>query len=153
MTIKKNAKGFLPGRVKAPEDKLIAGRPLKPCPPDALEVITAACAGGATKTGVAMALGCSVLVLERWLSEQPELKDALIQGREKERQTLHDVLTNAAKGGNIVSAIFLLKARHGYVEGQQENQANRVSVTFNIPGATPLDKFNNSMVIDNDTGH
>ena len=77
----------------------------------------------------------------------------MIQGREKERQTLHDVLTNAAKGGNIVSAIFLLKARHGYVEGQQENQANRVSVTFNIPGATPLDKFNNTMVIDNDTGH
>ena len=153
MTEKKVTKGTLPGRVKHPDEKLIAGRPLKVCPPDALQVITAACAGGATKTGVAMALGCSNVVLERWLHEQPELKEALIQGREKERQTLHDVLTNAAKGGNIVSAIFLLKARHGYVEGQQENQANRVSVTFNIPGATPLDKFNNTMVIDNDTGH
>lgn len=92
-----------------------------------------------------MALGCSMQVLDRWMDENPALKEAFSQGREKERQMLHDVLTNAAKSGNVVAAIFLTKARHGYIEGQQEAQANRVSVTFNIPAATPLNQF---MVID-----
>ncbi|OLP04938.1 hypothetical protein BLL52_3758 [Rhodoferax antarcticus ANT.BR] len=97
-----------------------------------------------------MALGVADSVLSRWLEEYPELHAAFSEGREKERQTLHNALYTAAttqgdKGG-LIAAMFLLKARHGYQEGQQEGQANRVSVTFNIPGAQPLDKY---MVIEN----
>lgn len=142
-------KGTLPGRVKDVSDKLAIGRPRKQPPHDAAEVIRHACATGANKLGVAIALGTSADVLSRWLDENTGLKEAFDQGREKERQTLHNVLYECAVGGNgkdsLIASMFLLKSRHGYVEGQQESQANRVSVTFNIPAAQPLEKF---MVID-----
>ncbi len=140
------------GRVTPIEDKLIAGRPRKLAPPDAAQVIRQACATGASKVGVAAALGCNPAILDRWLDEDPALKEAFTFGREIERQTLHNVLYTAATGGAdkgaLIAAMFLLKARHGYVEGQQEGQANRVSITFNIPAAQPLESF---MTVENDT--
>jgi len=135
-----------PGRVVPECNKLQLGRPRKEPPADAADVIRLATSTGASKIGVAMALGASFDVLARWLDESPELKAAFSEGREKERASLHNVLYEAAMAGAVVPALFLLKARHGYQEGQQEGQANRVSVTFNIPGAMPLDKF---MVIEN----
>ncbi len=140
-----------PGRVKAVDEKSTSGRPRKEPPPNAAEVIRNACATGASKVGVALALGTSMDVLVRWLDEQPDLKEAFTQGREKERQTLHNVLYESAIGGNgkdsLIASMFLLKSRHGYQEGQQESQANRVSVTFNIPAATPLNQF---MTVENE---
>lgn len=140
------------GRVIPLEDKLTEGRPRKLAPPDAADVIRKVCATGSNKRGVAMALGCDITVLDRWMDEAPELKQAFDEGREKERQTLHNVLYDAATTGTgkeaLIAAMFLLKARHGYQEGAQDGQANRVSVTFNIPAAQPLDKY---MVIENDT--
>lgn len=47
----------------------------------------------------------------------------------------------AATGGNIVAAMFLLKTRHGYREGDQSDTANKVSITFQMPGALPMDQF------------
>jgi hypothetical protein len=143
-----------PGRVTPIEDKITAGRPRKVAPADAADVIRQACATGASKVGVAMALGCDFSVLSRWLDEDSTLQAAFAEGRETERKTLHNVLYSAAISGTdkgaLIAAMFLLKARHGYQEGQQEGQANRVSVTFNIPAAQPLDQF---MVIENDTGN
>lgn len=144
-------RGTLPGRVKAPEDKLAVGKPRKQPPPDALEVITQATARGASKRGVAMALGVSGDVLNRWLEESDELKEAFELGREKERQTLHSVLYDCAVGGqgkdSLIAAMFLLKARHGYREGDQAAEANRVSINFQMPGALPLAQF---QVIENE---
>ena len=138
-------RGRLPGRVKPEAEKLTTGRPRKQPPADAFEVIQAATASGASKIGVAMALGISTDVLARWLDERPDLKQGFDAGREKERASLHNVLYAAAMAGAVVPALFLLKARHGYQEGQQEAQTNRVNITFNLPGAVPLDKF---LVID-----
>ncbi len=99
--------------------------------------------------GTAIALGVSDETLQRWLTEFPDLQEAFDKGKERERQTLHDVLYDTATKGTgkdaLITAMFLLKSRHGYREGEQEQQANRVNVTFNIPAAQPLDKF---MVID-----
>jgi hypothetical protein len=131
-----------PGRVVPVEDKLSAGgRPRKEPPADAADVIRHAAAHGASKVGVAMAAGCNVDVLNRWFDERPDLKLAFDEGREKERASLHNVLYDAAMKGAVVPALFLLKARHGYQEGQQDGQGNRVFVTFNIPGALPLDNY------------
>lgn len=136
-----------PGRVKPIEEKSLfkPGRPRKEPPPDAIERIKEACATGASKVGVAMALGTSGDVLVRWLDEYPALKEAFTVGREKERQTLHNVLYQSAIGNNgkdsLIASMFLLKSRHGYQEGQQEGQANRVSINFTIPGAQPLNQF------------
>ena len=144
-------RGTLPGRVKAPEEKRTSGKPRKQPPADALEVITAATARGASKRGTAMALGCDMGTLNRWLDESNELKEAFELGREKERQTLHSVLYDCAVGGqgkdSLIAAMFLLKARHGYIEGDKASETNRVSINFQLPGALPLDQF---QVIEND---
>jgi len=148
-------RGKLPGRVKAPEDKLTAaGRPRKQPPPDAADVIRKACATGASKRGVAMVLGVGdTSILDRWMDEDPALKQAFDEGREKERQTLHAVLYDCATGGNgkdsLVAAMFLLKCRHpGYNDsGNATEQGNRVSINFQIPAATPLAQF---MTVENE---
>lgn len=127
------------------------GRPRAECPANAADVIREACATGASKLGAAMALGVDLSVLNRWLDESPEMKEAFDQGREKERATLHNVLYEAATKGTgkeaLIAAMFLLKSKHGYREGDQGETGNRVSVTFQIPAAQPLDQF---MVIENE---
>lgn len=126
------------------------GQPRKKPPANALAIIKHAAATGASRRGVAIALGVHVDTMIRWLDESPELKEAFEQGRETERQTLHSVLYDCAVGGqgkdSLVASMFLLKARHGYREGEQASEANRVSINFTIPGAMPMDKF----VIEND---
>ncbi|MFC4593511.1 hypothetical protein [Sphingobium tyrosinilyticum] len=37
--------------------------------------------------------------------------------------------------------MFLLKARHGYKEGDQADQGGRVNVTIALPGAMTLQQF------------
>lgn len=144
------ARGTLPGGVKALEDKLKPGRPRKQPPANAAELIREATARGATKLGVAVALDCALSVLERWLSESPELKEAFSVGREKERHALHSKLYETAMHGEgrdaLLANMFLLKTRHAYLEGDQSEQGNRVSINFQLPGAQPLQQFT---VIDN----
>ena len=58
-----------------------------------------------------------------------------MQGREQERQALHNVLYKLAiEEKDKVSAMFLLKARHGYREGDQQDYSNKVNITFYLPG-------------------
>ena len=43
--------------------------------------------------------------------------------------------------GDKISAMFLLKARHGYIEGAQDVQGNRVNIVFALPGAMKPENF------------
>lgn len=121
-------------------------------PKNAADVIREAASTGASVVGIRHLLKCSYEVFNRWLKEFPELQEALDQGREAERRTLHNVLFETAVHGEgrdkIIAAMFLLKARHGYIEGEQPQQASRVQINFAIPGARPYDP---SMVIENGT--
>ena len=118
------------------------GRPLKHPPANAVEIIRELSATGHSVVGIAQQLKTSPHTLARWMDENPELKAALDQGREKERHTLHNVLYKAAtESGNTTAAMFLLKARHGYREGDQGDSANRVTINFQLPGAMPLKDF------------
>lgn len=92
--------------------------------------------------GVAAGLGTSADTLRRWFGEDPELQEAFERGRERERYALHNVLyRQAIEKGNATAAMFLLKARHGYREGDQPAEGNRVNITFSLPAATPLAEF------------
>lgn len=121
------------------------GRPKLQPPTDAIEVIRKAASAGATKKGAAFALQVSDETLNRWFQEFPELQEAFEQGKERERQTLHDVLYDTATKGSgkekLIAAMFLLKSRHGYREGEQEAVHNRVQINFQLPGAKPLDAY------------
>jgi len=118
------------------------GRPPKRPPADAAERIRALSADGHSTVAIAQQLGVGRKTLDKWRSEFPELDEAYREGVERERYTLHNVLVEKAKAGNIVAAMFLLKARHGYREGDQSDQAGRVNVTIALPGAMTLQQFN-----------
>jgi hypothetical protein len=110
------------------------GRPRLRPPPDAADRIEAAAANGASVIGVANALGVGKDALRRWLDEEAALQEAFDRGRERERMALHNALYRAAtEQGNMVAAMFLLKARHGYREGDQSEQGNRLNITFTMP--------------------
>jgi hypothetical protein len=117
------------------------GRPPKRPPADAAERIRALSAEGHSTVGIAQQLGVGRKTLDKWRNEFPELEEAYREGQERERYTLHNVLVEKAKAGNIVAAIFLLKARHKYVEGDQGDQSGRANITINLPGALSLQQF------------
>lgn len=115
------------------------GRKLKDPPAGAAERIQELAADGFSLRGVAAGLVTSADTLRRWMTEDPELQEAFDRGREVERHALHNLLfKQATEKGNVAAAMFLLKSRHGYREGDQGDFGNRVNITFNLPAALPL---------------
>lgn len=115
-------------------------RALRP-KPDAAKRILALAKEGYSVSGIAGALGISPDTFLRWRDDYPELQRALDEGREREHVALFNTLYQSAMSGNTTSAMFLLKCRHGYREGDQSELANRVSINFQLPGALPLEQF------------
>lgn len=111
-------------------------------PPGTAEKLREAASAGFTKLGCALRLGTTAEILRRWIDQYPELQEAFDQGREQERHTLHNVLyRQAVEQGNATAAMFLLKTKHGYREGDQSDQANRITINFSLPGALPMAEF------------
>lgn len=97
---------------------------------------------GFSKRGIAAHFNVSLQVFNRWLDENLKLAEAFEVGREHERQALHNVLYKlAVEGNDKIAAMFLLKARHGYREGDQQELANRVSINFTLPGAMKVEEY------------
>lgn len=119
-----------------------AGRKPKHPPQDVLEQVEALAADGFSKLGIAKKLAVAVDTFNRWMDEQPELKMAFDNGREAERYALHNMLyRQAMEKGNATAAMFLLKARHGYREGDQTETGNKVSINFQLPAAMTMESF------------
>lgn len=119
-----------------------SGRKKKPPPPNIADHVRDLAADGFSIVGIAQRLGTSKDTFSRWLDERPELREAFDQGRETERHALHNLLyRQAVEKGNATAAMFLLKARHGYREGDQSEQGNRVQITFALPGALSMQDF------------
>ena len=110
-------------------------------PPEGVhEFVADLATNGWSKGGIARKLGVHVQTLDRWMDDDPELKRVFDMGRDLEHNKLFDALfRQATEKGNATAAMFLLKARHGYREGDQSEIANKVSITFNLPGADKLE--------------
>jgi hypothetical protein len=117
------------------------GRVPKVAPATAAARIAALAASGHSVVGIARGLNTSTDTLRRWLDDDPALAEALARGRATEEFALHNVLYRAAMKGNVIAAIYLTKARFGWREGDQSEQANRVSITFALPGALTPEQF------------
>lgn len=128
----------------------VIGRPPKPPPADAAERIEQLAAEGRPVVGVAVSMKTTREVLRRWMSEHPELSEAFERGRERERHELHQILINNARDGEKpnINAMFILKCRHAYREGDPGEQPQRISVTFNLPGAMTRGDFLRTVVAD-----
>ncbi|MBI1360007.1 MAG: hypothetical protein GC155_06945 [Alphaproteobacteria bacterium] len=115
------------------------GRPLKQPPPDAALRIRELAEEGHNKLGVANLLGTSADTFRRWLDEYPDLKEQYELGRGRQEFALTNVLYRKAMNGDTIAALFLLKARFGWREGEQQDAAaSRVNITFQLPGALPM---------------
>ncbi|MCD9027725.1 hypothetical protein LDO26_05835 [Luteimonas sp. BDR2-5] len=115
-------------------------------PADCAEKIRDWAAIGYSKKAMAYRFGVCAETMNRWLADDPELQREFEQGREREHQALFNSLfTQATSRGNVTAAIFLLKSRHGYREGDQSDIANRVSITFQLPGALPMDQYTKAL--------
>lgn len=126
------------------------GRPPKPIPANAAEVVKAMAAEGFSLVSIAGRFRIGKDLLRQWFEREPALQEAFDAGREVERHALHNMLyKEAMEKGNATAAMFLLKSRHGYREGAEIEQPNRVSITFNLPGAMTMDEFTKGVTIEN----
>lgn len=125
-------------------------RTITKLPKGALENVKQWATESASKGAIARRLGMDHKTFRVLMEQNPDLKAAYDEGVEAE----HHALVSALKGqmhNSPVPAIFLLKTRHGYREGDQSELGNRVSVTFNLPGAQPLDAFKRGQVIEHNS--
>ncbi len=132
------------------ENGAIVGRPRKAPPPDAARRIQQLAAEGRPVVGIAAVFGTTREVLRRWMKESPELQDAFAAGREAERHELHQILLRDARDGGKpnINAMFLLKSRHSYREGEPEESSPRVNLTVNIPIALSKEEYLKTVVKD-----
>jgi transposase-like protein len=121
----------------------VVGRPRKKPPPDTAQCIEQLAAEGRSIIGVAKELGTSKDTLRRWMTDRPELTEAFERGKEQERHELHELIRRDAQNGAKpnINAMFLLKCRHGYREGDQGEQGSRLNIVFNLPGAMSRENF------------
>jgi hypothetical protein len=122
------------------------GRRRKRAPRDAAERIEALAADGFSMRGIASGLDVAYDTLRKWLDEEASLRDAFERGRERERHVLHNRLYRIATESQSerdasIAAMFLLKARFGYREGDQSDSGNRVQVAITLPSALSMDQF------------
>lgn len=105
-----------------------------------------AAARGVSDKAIAHELGLTLPAFKKSLELDQLLARALDEGRAVEHDALRDALFDLATGQggrypNVTAAIFLLKARHDYVEAQhrphEQAAEQRVNVTFSLPGALP----------------
>ncbi|WP_324742079.1 hypothetical protein U8326_02230 [Tsuneonella sp. CC-YZS046] len=125
-----------------PKPRTRRGPAPKQPPANAADLIRDLAADGWAILGIAKRLGTSKDTFARWLDQNPDLQEAFDAGRENERYALHNMLyRQAMEHGNATAAMFLLKARHGYREGDQSQTGGRVNVTIALPGAMTLQQF------------
>lgn len=100
-------------------------------PKNAVTLIQDLAASGHAIIGIAKHFSVSAPTLKRWMEEDDELQEAFDMGRETERQALHASIYQSAMAGKPanVNAFFLLKARHGYREGDPQNVQVAVALT------------------------
>lgn len=110
-------------------------------PTGAAETVHELASTGFSMRGIAAHYKIAFETLQAWFERYPTIKQAFENGREQERQSLHNALYRKAMNGDGPSAMFLLKARHGYREGDQREEGNRVAITFNLPGAMTAEQY------------
>jgi len=115
----------LPARLVAPGPGG-EGRTYWEVTPLGLQMIEELTSRGCHLTTVAKALGMHVATFREVRKRDPEAEAAYQRGLAREHDALVGNLRQAADAGNVVANLFLLKARHGYREG--ENAQVQVNV-------------------------
>lgn len=110
------------GRFDAPS-RLVpnggSGAPMYAVGNKGLEIVEELAARGVAEATIAKALGMSKDAFRSVKRRDPAVQEAIDRGRAVEHDKLVGVLFEQAMSGQYVPAMFLLKTRHGYREGEQ----------------------------------
>lgn len=122
---------FLPGRKWTG----LEGKPREHEPtPEDIQQIERLAAGGHGITSIQKHLGIHKNTWKRWKEENPEIMEAYRAGLAAEEVHLVTELRRIlSEKDNPVPGIFLLKTRHGYIEGSQQGPDNRVQIAVTLP--------------------
>ena len=122
-------------------------RPCKQLKSDDYQQIEDWASLGVSEKDIARQLSVSPTTWREIKRRDPRAAQALEQGRGREETALVGALFDAALSGSVTAAIFLLKARHKYVDNPRpEPPDSRVSINFQIPAALDPDQY--KQVID-----
>lgn len=115
--------------------------PVTSVTPAGLQLIEELLSEGADPRGVAKGLGVCLTTMNRLRDEDDAVREAWDRGLgELATELAHHLLT-AARKGNIVAAIFLTKARLGWIEGKApEGNGGKPDVAIQINLPEPKDR-------------
>jgi hypothetical protein len=130
---------FLPG----PKWTGKEGKPREHEPtPEDIEQIERLAAAGHGIVSVRKHLGIHQKTWKRWTEEHPETLEAYRRGLAAEEVHLVTELRRiVSEKDNPIPGIFLLKTRHGYVEGQQQGPDNRVQIAVTLPAPLKPEQY------------
>ena len=125
------------------------GRKKITLPSNGLDTIRNLAERGVKETDIVKALGISYPTWLRIKEENEEARQVLEEARQIEENKLFGVLYEKAMKGDATSAMFLLKTRHGYLEGNQQVNANQVNVKITLPGSMDPEDYRKKIEVQN----
>lgn len=114
--------------------------------PNGLILIEAMARDGFSMVSIAKALRIDQVTLRQIRRRDPAVQEALDLGLAANERELVNLLMQQARDGQVVPAIFLLKAKHGFREGEQR-EPPVPNITINLPGAMSPDDYMRSITI------
>lgn len=92
---------------------------------------------------IARELGTNPEMLRRWMTDDPQLQWAFESGRAVAEHELKMQMVEAGRENDKLNlnALVMLKCMHGWREGEGNEQASRVNITFNLPGALSREDY------------
>lgn len=109
--------------------------------PEGQKLIATLAADGVSLGSIAKHLGITGRTLYRLRKDHQEIEDAVEVGRSELETEMVGVLTAAARKGNIVAAMFILKGQRGWKEGTPREVINKTEVNITIGKAMTQDEF------------
>lgn len=107
-----------------------------------LKLIRGLASRGVRDVDIANALRLTPGKFRQLKANNPKVAAAYEEGRAEEHSALRDALFDSAMKGNVVAAIFLLKARHGYNDRPEPAaEAGRVTVEFKLPAPLAPEQY------------
>lgn len=110
--------------------------------PAGLDVIRDMVRNGHNRDGIAQALGTNKSTLKACISRQPEVEDALEQGRAALHHTIFSSLLQQGLDGYAPALMFLAKTQLGWRE--TDAPATQSNVIINLPGTQSMDEWQQS---------
>lgn len=110
------------------------GRPFVRVTPLGCQIVKFYAENGLSHTMIGTRLGIKRETFHRCMRDQPEVAEALAAGKGEAEYELQECLMGMARRGNVIAAIYLTKARHGWRDNDPPPEAkSNLQIVINAP--------------------